>query len=106
MSARAVIRLAAIFGAMALTATAEERLDFQTRILPILTKAGCNKGNCHGAAVGQGGFKLSLLGYDPVQDHLNITRERSGRRISEALRCSANVRGRVVVPGDGAAVRA
>ena len=41
------------------------RLDFPTTILPILTKAGCNAGACHGAATGQAGFKLSLLGYDP-----------------------------------------
>jgi hypothetical protein len=63
------------------TVAAEERLDFPTRILPILTKAGCNAGSCHGAAVGQGGFKLSLLGYDPAQDHANLTREFGGRRL-------------------------
>ncbi|MBI4663486.1 MAG: DUF1553 domain-containing protein [Verrucomicrobia bacterium] len=57
------------------------RLDFPTRILPILTKAGCNAGACHGAAVGQGGFRLSLLGYDPDQDYEMITRELEGRRI-------------------------
>ena len=34
-----------------------ERLDFPTRVLPVLTKAGCNGGACHGAATGQGGFK-------------------------------------------------
>jgi hypothetical protein len=55
--------------------------SFSTRILPILTKAGCNAGACHGAATGQGGFKLSLLGYDPEQDHETITRELGGRRI-------------------------
>ena len=81
MNVRTALRLAVAIVGMALTAAAEERLDFRTRILPILTKAGCNTGNCHGAAVGQGGFKLSLLGYDPVQDHLNITRERGGRRV-------------------------
>lgn len=58
-----------------------QRLDFPTRILPILTKAGCNAGACHGAAVGQGGFKLSLLGYDPEKDYQTITRELAGRRI-------------------------
>ena len=73
--------MAAAITGIALPAAAEERLDFHTRILPILTKAGCNTGNCHGAAVGQGGFKLSLLGYDPAQDHSNLTRERGGRRI-------------------------
>ena len=59
---------------------AAEPPSFRTRILPILTKAGCNSGSCHGAAIGQGGFKLSLLGYDPSQDHLNITHELGGRR--------------------------
>lgn len=83
MNLRRGVRLAmacAIVGAVC-AASAAERLDFRTRILPILTKAGCNTGACHGAAVGQGGFKLSLLGYDPVQDHRNITRELGGRRL-------------------------
>ncbi len=61
-----------------------ERLDFSTRILPVLTKAGCNSGGCHGAATGQGGFKLSLLGFDPEQDHLALTRELGARRIDWA----------------------
>ncbi len=54
---------------------------FRTAILPVLTKAGCNAGACHGAATGQGGFQLSLLGYDPVEDYDRITREFGGRRI-------------------------
>jgi hypothetical protein len=60
------------------------RLDFPTTILPILTKAGCNAGACHGAATGQAGFKLSLLGYDPEFDHRAITHELAGRRIDMA----------------------
>jgi hypothetical protein len=55
--------------------------SFRTGILPILTRAGCNAGTCHGAATGQGGLRLSLLGYDPEEDHLRITRESGGRRI-------------------------
>ncbi len=58
-----------------------ETLSFRTTILPVLTKAGCNAGACHGAATGQGGFKLSLLGYDPHDDHDRITRELGGRRL-------------------------
>ena len=58
--------------------------SFPTEVLPILTKAGCNSGACHGAATGQGGFKLSLLGYDPEADHEAITRELGGRRINLA----------------------
>ena len=46
-------------------ATGRGELSFPTRILPILTKAGCNAGACHGAATGQGGFRLSLVGFDP-----------------------------------------
>jgi len=57
---------------------------FPTRVLPILTKAGCNAGACHGAAIGQAGFKLSLLGYDPRTDYDTLTRELSGRRIDLA----------------------
>jgi hypothetical protein len=56
-------------------------LNFRTDVLPILTKAGCNAGACHGAATGQGGFHLSLLGYDPEADYWSITREFSGRRV-------------------------
>lgn len=55
--------------------------SFPTRILPLLTQAGCNAGACHGAATGQGGFALSLLGYDPEADHARITREWGGRRL-------------------------
>jgi hypothetical protein len=63
------------------SARAEKTPAFRTRILPILTKAGCNSGACHGAATGQGGFKLSLLGYDPEEDHDHITREFGARRL-------------------------
>src|SRR5688500_10391679 len=56
-------------------------LGFPTRVLPVLTKAGCNSGACHGAATGQGGFALSLLGYDPEADYHAVTREFAGRRV-------------------------
>jgi hypothetical protein len=55
---------------------------FLTDVLPVLTKAGCNQGACHGAAAGKGGFKLSLLGYDPQTDYTAITRWGGGRRVS------------------------
>jgi hypothetical protein len=63
-------------------ATFASDFSFRTDILPILSKAGCNSGACHGAATGQGGFHLSLLGYDPEEDYWSITREFSGRRVS------------------------
>jgi len=76
-----VSTLVLLLAGFATVTTHAESLAFRTDILPILTKAGCNAGACHGAATGQAGFKLSLLGYDPSEDHLRITRERAGRRI-------------------------
>ena len=58
--------------------------SFLTDVTPILTRAGCNQGACHGAAAGKGGFKLSLLGYDPDWDYDAITRGSGARRIARA----------------------
>jgi hypothetical protein len=58
--------------------------SFRNHIQPILAKAGCSLGACHGAAAGQGGFKLSLRGYDDEGDWLTLTRGACGRRITPA----------------------
>lgn len=57
---------------------------FERNIMPILTRAGCNSGPCHGKARGQNGFRLSLLGFDPDSDFSAITQEARGRRIFPA----------------------
>jgi hypothetical protein len=59
-------------------------VDFDTDVLPVLAKAGCNAGACHGAAAGRGGFKLSLFGGDPAADHRAIVRDLGGRRVNLA----------------------
>ena len=56
--------------------------SFTNDVIPALTKAGCNAGACHGSQYGKGGFKLSLLGYDPDADHAAVTRDLLGRRVS------------------------
>jgi hypothetical protein len=56
--------------------------SFRNHVIPVLTKAGCNMGACHGAAAGKNGFKLTLRGYDPEVDYKVLTREAVGRRIS------------------------
>jgi hypothetical protein len=53
-------------------------------VVPLLTKAGCNSGGCHGKGAGQNGFKLSLRGYAPDDDHDALTRDALGRRIDTA----------------------
>ena len=65
----------------AVPASAAEDVSFDLDVLPILAKAGCNTGGCHGALAGKGGFRLSLFGYDPASDYLAITRESRGRRV-------------------------
>src|SRR5262249_34491304 len=50
-------------------------------VVPILTRAGCNQGACHGAQHGRGGFKLSLRGFDPAFDHAQIVQSAEGRRV-------------------------
>lgn len=62
-------------------ATAEEPVSFSRDIEPILTKAGCNQGACHGGQHGRGGFRLSLFGFDPVFDHSQIVQSAEGRRV-------------------------
>lgn len=67
-----------------LLAAAPVSPDFDTEVLPVLTKAGCNAGACHGAAIGRGGFKLSLWGSEPAADYDAVVHELEGRRINLA----------------------
>jgi len=62
----------------------EAPVHFANDIQPILTKQGCNGGGCHGRASGQNGFKLSLFGFEPLEDYDHIVKEGRGRRISPA----------------------
>lgn len=71
--------------AMALIAAEPARpVDFNSEIIPVLTKAGCNAGACHGAAAGQAGFHLSLLGADSDSDFDAIVHALEGRRVNLA----------------------
>ena len=46
---------------------------------PLLSRLGCNGRACHGSFQGQGGFRLSLFGYDFAKDHAALTEAESGR---------------------------
>ncbi len=56
--------------------------SFRNHVIPVLTKAGCNSGACHGAAAGKNGFALTLRGYDPDADYDALTRQAAGRRVN------------------------
>lgn len=60
---------------------AAEPVSLTREVIPILTKAGCNSGTCHGTPTGKNGFRLSLRGYDTALDVHTLTREMGGRRI-------------------------
>ena len=65
-------------------AGADAPVSFVRQVVPILTKAGCNAGGCHGKADGQNGFKLSLLGFEPAEDYEALVNEARGRRVFPA----------------------
>lgn len=60
------------------------RWSFRNDVEPVLTKAGCNSGPCHGALAGKGGFRLSLKAYDVPGDFHTIVEQARGRRIELA----------------------
>lgn len=59
----------------------QQPISFANHIVPLLTRASCNMGACHGAQHGKGGFKLSLFGGEPDADYSSIAKEAEGRRI-------------------------
>jgi hypothetical protein len=64
--------------------TRHRPVTFERDVIPILTRAGCNAGACHGKARGQNGFALSLLSYDADFDYHAIVSEARGRRVFAA----------------------
>lgn len=56
-------------------------VSFRNEVMPILTKARCNSGGCHGKAEGQNGFKLSIFGFDVESDYQSLVQESRGRRV-------------------------
>ncbi len=53
--------------------------DFQRHVLPAMGRVGCNTRSCHGSFQGQGGFRLSLFGYDFKADRDTLLKADSGR---------------------------
>jgi hypothetical protein len=78
-------------------------VSFHNDIMPILAKAGCNSGACHGAASGKKGFKVSLRGYDPASDYVTLTRGTDGRRVNrhDPVRSLLFLKPTAAVPHEG-----
>jgi hypothetical protein len=54
--------------------------SFRHELISALNVGGCNAGACHGTPSGKNGFRLSLRGYDPAADYLQLTRDVLARR--------------------------
>lgn len=63
--------------------TVDERIaevpDFQRHIVPLFGRLGCNGRSCHGSFQGQGGFRLSMFGYDFAADVAALKSKESPR---------------------------
>ncbi len=55
-------------------------ISFRSELIASLNVGGCNAGACHGTPSGKNGFRLSLRGYDPEADFIQLTRDVLGRR--------------------------
>jgi hypothetical protein len=64
------------------TGAARRPVSFANDVMPLLARAGCNSGACHGSASGKKGFRVSLRGYDPANDYISLTRGTEGRRLN------------------------
>lgn len=73
-------------------ADAAEVPDFQRHVLPLMGRLGCNGRACHGSFQGQGGFRLSLFGYDFDMDHDALLAKDEGRVDTEVPELSLILR--------------
>lgn len=85
---RTVYRILTALGLLSISLTVpptaeagDAAFHFENQIVPLLSRYNCNSSGCHGKAEGQGGFKLSVFGFDPTADHASIVKEGRGRRV-------------------------
>lgn len=76
---------------------------FGHEVIAAFTRSGCNSGACHGTPSGKNGFRLSLQGYLPDQDHAILTREIFSRRIDRLSPDSSLIllKGSARIPHEG-----
>ena len=93
----------AVAASAAINATTGAPVSFVRDVLPIIGKAGCNAGACHGKPDGQNGFRLSVFSFDPQSDYQNIVRGARGRRIfpSEPAESLLLLKATQTVPHEG-----
>lgn len=86
-TAQVTVRFERLTAEVEVTVTGAARLGelhFANDIVPLLSKAGCNAGSCHGKQGGQNGFQLSVFGFDPDFDYDALVKQGRGRRLFPA----------------------
>jgi hypothetical protein len=79
-------------------------VSFRNDVIAALNVGGCNSGACHGTPSGKNGFKLSLRGYDPASDYVQLTRDVLGRRTDrQGPNCLVMMKALGRVPHEGGA---
>ena len=56
--------------------------SFTHDVMPLLSRAGCNMGACHGSGSGKGNLKISLRGESPAGDHAVLTQNVRSKRLN------------------------
>ena len=73
-----VLWVAAVGAQADVAATGAKEPSFRRHVIPLLSRAGCSSRECHGSFAGQGGFRLSLFGYDFEADLKQLTQDADG----------------------------
>jgi hypothetical protein len=84
-SARIRISIGDVSREVAVTVSGQgtkEAVSFAYQTLPVLAKAGCSGGACHGSPNGKAGFRLSLFGFEPAVDRQSLVRDLHSRRVN------------------------
>ena len=87
LNCRKLTTLLVVLGGIGLhsDAFANKPISFVNDVLPVITKAGCNTGECHAkAGQGQNGFELSILGFETHDDYERLVKESRSRRMNPA----------------------
>lgn len=87
----------------------DETPSFQRHVLPLMGRLGCNGRACHGSFQGQGGFRLSLFGYDFKADHdallggdnprVDVKNPANSLALKKPLRVAPHKGGKLLEPG-------
>lgn len=80
--ARAVVGGEAVEARIAVEDRSRRGWRFGRDVSPVLTRAGCNAGGCHGRLEGWNGLRLSFQGYDAAGDYAALTRDGANRRLN------------------------